>query len=76
MAPRNPLDPSLPVWRSTDGQVLACIEKIRVLNDNLHELRELVQVALEDGVLIGCDEKQLRDAMLAVTDAVRTGCQN
>lgn len=76
MAPRNPLDPSLPVWRSLDGQVLACIEKIRVLNDNLHELRELVQEALEDGVLIGCDEKQLRDAMLAVIDAAQTGYQN
>ena len=70
MAARNPLDPSLPVWRSPDGHALACIENIRVLNDNLHELRELVQKTQVDDVLIGCDEVQLRDAMHAVISAV------
>jgi hypothetical protein len=34
-----------------------------VLNENLAELRELAQEALEDAVLIGCDEGQVREAM-------------
>jgi hypothetical protein len=73
MALRNPLDAALPVWQSTDGQVVACIEKIRVLNDNFHELRDLVLATLEDGLLIGCDERQLRDTMHAMIDALQTG---
>lgn len=75
MTLRNPLDAALPVWRDADGQVLACIEKIRVLNDNFHELRDLALATLEDGQLIGCDVRQLRNAMHAVIDALQTGYQ-
>ena len=49
-----------PVWRQPDGQVVSCREKIKVLNENLEEIRELAQDALEDAVLMGCDEDQLR----------------
>lgn len=37
--------------------------KIKVLNENLDELRQVAQDALEDGVLMGCCERQLRDAL-------------
>ena len=49
-----------PVWRTPEGEPVSCVEKIKVLNENLAELRELAQDALEDGVLMGCDEAQLR----------------
>lgn len=49
-----------PVWRTPQGEAVACVEKIKVLNENLAELRELAQEALEDAVLMGCDEQQLR----------------
>lgn len=75
MTLRNPLEPELPVWRDTDGEVLACIEKIRVLNENLQELRDLALAALEDGLLIGCDEEQLRNTMHAMIDALHTDYQ-
>lgn len=72
MAPRNPLDATLPVGQGADGKVLACIEKIRVINDNFHELRDLALAVLEDGVLIGCDERQLRNAMHTMIDALHS----
>jgi len=53
-----------PVWRTPEGEPVSCIEKIKVLNENLAELRELAQEALEDAVLMGCDEDQVR-AVLA-----------
>ena len=34
-----------------------------MLNENLDELRQVAQDALEDGVLMGCCERQLRDAL-------------
>ena len=52
-----------PTWRQPDGQPVACREKLKVLNENLEEIRELAQDALEDGILMGCDEAQLREVM-------------
>ena len=52
-----------PTWRQPDGQPVSCREKLKVLNENLEEIRELAQDALEDGVLMGCDEAQLREVM-------------
>ena len=52
-----------PVWRQPDGEVVSCREKIKVLNENLEEIRELAQDALEDAVLMGCDEAQLRESL-------------
>jgi hypothetical protein len=50
-----------PTWRQPDGQPVSCIEKLKVLNENLDEIRQMAQDALEDAVLMGCDEKQVRD---------------
>lgn len=52
-----------PVWRDPAGNPLGCREKLRVLNENLEEIRELAQDALEDAVLMGCDEQQVRSTL-------------
>ena len=52
-----------PTWQATDGSPLSCVEKIKVLNDNFGELREMMQDALEDALLMGCDEEQFRAVM-------------
>lgn len=57
-----------PVWRKPDGSPVACVEKIKVLNDNYRELRELAQDALEDAVLMGCAEDQVRLALHQLID--------
>jgi hypothetical protein len=54
---------TFPVWHTPEGEPVSCIEKIKVLNENLAELRDLAQDALEDGVLMGCDEAQLREVL-------------
>ncbi len=50
-------------WQDSSGKVIACTEKIKVLNENLDELRQMAQDALEDGILMWCCERQLRDAL-------------
>jgi hypothetical protein len=49
-----------PKWRSPDGEIIACVEKLKVLRENLEEIRQTCQDALEDAVLMGCDEQQVR----------------
>ena len=48
------------VWRSPTGVVIACVEKNKVLLENLTEIQQICQDALEDAVLMGCDEQQFR----------------
>ncbi len=57
---RNPLDAGLPLWQDAQGEPIPCTEKIRVMNDNFHELRQVLIDALEDGILMGADEQRLR----------------
>ena len=46
------------IWRSTEGKVIACVEKNKVLQENLVEIRQVCRDALEDAILMGCDEQQ------------------
>ena len=49
-----------PVWKQSDGKPVSCLEKIKVLNENLEEIRAMIADAVEDGVLMGCDSAQIR----------------
>ena len=57
-----------PVWRQPDGKPVSCVEKIKVLNQNLDEIRQLAQDALEDAILMGCDEAQVRAVLQGLVD--------
>ena len=59
------------VWLSPEGEKLSCVEKIKVLEENLAELRQLAQDALEDAVLMGGDERQLREALHEIVDGLK-----
>jgi hypothetical protein len=63
MAKPNAKEFAAPLWRQPNGEPVSCREKLVVLNENLEEIRELAQDALEDGVLMGCDETQLRQVL-------------
>ena len=56
------------VWREPNGTALSCLEKIKVLNENLEEIKELSQDALEDAILMGGDEKQVREVLRQIVD--------
>ncbi|MBX6323623.1 MAG: hypothetical protein IRY94_17540 [Rhodospirillaceae bacterium] len=62
--------PRFPVWRQPDGRPVSCVEKIKVLNENLEEIRDLAQEALEDAVLMGCDEAQVREVLHGLVDSL------
>ncbi len=47
------------IWRSPQGKVIACVEKNKVMRENLLEIQQLCQDALDDAVLMGCDEQQV-----------------
>ena len=65
----NPVFPE--IWKQPDGAPVSCVEKIKVLNDNLREIQAIAQDALEDAILLGCDEAQIRAVLHAVIDSLR-----
>lgn len=56
----------IPVWRRDDGSPVSCHEKIKVMNENLAEIRQMAQDAFEDALLMGCSEEQVREVFVAV----------
>ena len=60
-----------PIWRDPVGNALSCREKIKVLNENLEEIRQLSQDALEDAILMGSDELQFRTIMADLVAALQ-----
>jgi hypothetical protein len=66
--PANKLE--LPVWRQPDGQPVSCVDKIKVLNENLEELQQMAQDALEDAILMGADETQIREVLRRLVESL------
>ena len=55
-------------WRKPDGSVVSCFEKVKVLNENYAELQASLQDALDDALLMGCSEAQVRAAFQQLVD--------
>ena len=58
-------------WRQPDGKAVSCEEKLKVLDDNLAEIRQMCQDAFEDALLMGCDEAQVRHVFTGVIASLR-----
>jgi Mor family transcriptional regulator len=52
--------------------VIACVEKNKVMRENLVEIRQICQDALEDAVLMGCDEQQVRSVLIELVNNLST----
>lgn len=61
---------TLPTWLTPGGEPVSCLDKIKVLNENLEEIRQLAQDALEDAILMGCDEVQFRHVMRNLAESL------
>jgi hypothetical protein len=59
------------IWRSPNGEIIACVEKNKVLLENLEEIRQVCQDALEDAVLMGCDEQQFRAVLAELMNSLK-----
>lgn len=62
--------PELPKWHGDDGELIACTEKIKVMTQNMQELHQAAQDALEDALLMGCNEQQVRQYLLDLINSL------
>lgn len=64
------------IWRSPTGEIVACVEKNKVLQENLLEIRQICQDALDDAVLMGCDEQQVRAVFVELIQSLQNSYIN
>lgn len=58
----------LPIWRKKDGEIIACTEKIKVMQQNMTEILQTLQDAYEDAILMDIDDKQVKDCLHLIVD--------
>ena len=51
-------------WKSLNDENISCTEKIKILNENIIEINQIIEDALEDAVLMGADPKQVIKVIL------------
>ena len=61
-----------PCWVKPDGSPVSCTEKVKVLNENYEELREILKDALADALLLGCSEAQIRQSFHDLIDQIQS----
>ena len=59
------------IWLGPDGKPVSCTEKLKVLDENIEEIRGMCQEALEDAVIMGCNEAQLRQVLSELVAALK-----
>ena len=59
------------IWRKPDGSVVSCHEKVKVLNENYAELQTLLQDLLDDALVLGCSEAQVREVLQHMLDELQ-----
>ncbi len=59
------------IWRTPEGTPVACIEKLKVLEQNLTEFEAVALDLLEDAALMGCDVEQVRAVLAERLAAVK-----
>lgn len=63
---------NFPRWEKPDGSPVSCTEKVMVLNENYEELRAVIKDALEDALVLGCSEAQVRASFRSLIDEIQT----
>lgn len=53
----------LPTWLRDDKSIVACTEKIKVMQENFDEIQQMMQDAFEDGLLMEVSESQMRETL-------------
>ncbi|QDH16951.1 hypothetical protein [Swingsia samuiensis] len=58
-------------WVDQEGSPVSCVEKLRVLRENEDEIRQVLQDAFEDGVLMGVTPEGMRRSFEAMLNDLK-----
>lgn len=64
--------PAPKAWKKPDGTTVSCTEKVKVLEENWQDIREALQDALDDAILMGCTESQFKAEYRRLVESLTT----
>jgi hypothetical protein len=60
------------IWHNDKGDKISCVEKIKVMEQNLAEIKLLLQDVIDDGVLMGISEQQIKEEIIKLIELSQT----
>lgn len=57
---------NLPTWHRENGDIIGCTEKIKVMQENIAELHQVIQDAYEDALLMDIDSTQVKQFLIQI----------
>ncbi len=60
------------IWHNDKGEKISCVEKIKVMEQNLAEIKLLLQDVIDDGVLMGISEQQIKEEVIKLIELSKT----
>ncbi len=64
------------IWKGIDNKNISCTEKIKILNENIIEINQITDDALEDAILMGADPKQVIETIIKSLKEKNTAISN
>ena len=61
---KNNITDQMPIWLTERGEKVSCVEKIKIMEENIVELRQMAQDMYEDGILMNIDPNQLKQFLM------------
>jgi len=52
------------IWKGKNNETISCTEKIKLLNENIIEIKRMCDDAIEDAVLMKVDSNQVIDTII------------
>ena len=52
------------IWKGSNNEAISCSEKIKLLNENIIEIKRMADDAIEDAILMGADANQVVETII------------
>ena len=52
------------IWKGINDENISCTEKIKILNENIEEISQITDDAIEDAILMGADPNQVIEIIM------------
>ena len=66
----------LPTWHRSNGEIISCTEKIKVMRENIEELHQVIQDAYEDALLMDVDSEQIKQFLIKMIQNLESPYQD
>ncbi len=59
-------------WQSKDNKKISCKEKIKILNNNIDELQDLINQIYDEAIIMGVKKDQIEKIINNITNNLST----